>query len=46
MIDRPALLAHITARANAQASIVAAAVLDGLATAIRRGDFDTKEEDA
>ncbi|MDY7542635.1 MULTISPECIES: hypothetical protein [unclassified Cryobacterium] len=45
MIDVPALLAHIKARANAQASLVAAAVLDGLATAIERGDFNVKEGD-
>ena len=43
MIDRAALLAHIKTRAEKQASLPAAAVLDALATAIQRGDFDTKE---
>jgi hypothetical protein len=43
MLDTRALVAHIKARANAQASLVAAAVLDGLATAIERGDFNQKE---
>ena len=43
MIDKAALLAHIKARANKQASLPAAAVLDGLAVAIERGDFDIKE---
>ena len=43
MIDRAALLKYVKARANKQASLPAAAVLDGLAVAIERGDFDTKE---
>jgi len=42
-LDKQLLLAHIKTRANAQASLVAAAVLDGLASAIVRGDFDEKE---
>lgn len=43
-LDQKALIAHIKARANAQTSLVAAAVLDALATAIERGDFNEKEE--
>ena len=43
MLDRVLLLAHIRARADKQPSLPAAAVLDGLAVAIERGDFDTKE---
>lgn len=43
MIDKAKLLAHIKARADKQASLPAAAVLDGLAVAIHRGDFDEKE---
>lgn len=43
MIDKVALIAHIRARADKQASLPAAAVLDGLAVAIQRGDFDEKE---
>lgn len=43
MIDRAALLAHIKNRAEKQASLPAAAVLDALVTAIQRGDFDDKE---
>jgi len=42
-LDKQLLLAHIKTRANPQASLVAAAVLDGLASAIARGDFDEKE---
>ena len=40
VIDKAALIKHIKARANKQASLPAAAVLDGLAVAIERGDFD------
>lgn len=42
MLDRDALLDHIRKRADAQVSLPAAAVLDGLVTAIERGDFDNE----
>lgn len=42
-LDKARLLAHIKSRANAQASLVGAAVLDALATALERGDFNEKE---
>ena len=43
MIDVPALLKHIKSRANKQASLPAAAVLDALALQLERGDFDMKK---
>ena len=43
VIDKAALIKHINARANKQASLPAAAVLDALALQLERGDFDTKE---
>ena len=44
-IDTQLLLAAMKAKAD-RFPLVAAAVLDGLATAIRRGDFDEKESDS
>lgn len=43
-IDAQLLLAAMKAKAD-RFPLVAAAVLDGLATAIRRGDFDEKESE-
>lgn len=42
-LDKAALIKHIKKRANAQAALPAAAVLDALALQLERGDFDTKE---
>ena len=44
-IDKAALLAAMKAKAD-RFPLVAAAVLDGLATAIKRGDFDEKESNS
>ena len=44
-IDKALLLAAVKAKAD-RFPLVAAAVLDGLATAIKRGDFDEKENDS
>jgi len=41
-LDKPALLAHIKAKA-AHPNLLIHAVLAGLVTAIERGDFDEKE---
>ena len=43
-IDVTLLLAAMKVKAD-RFPLVAAAVLDGLATAIRRGDFDEKESE-
>jgi hypothetical protein len=43
-IDAQLLLAAMKVKAD-RLPLVAAAVLDGLATAINRGDFDEKESD-
>lgn len=43
-LDRDALLAHLEAKATHH-SLLIHAVLAGLITAIRRGDFDTREEE-
>ncbi|WP_161498864.1 hypothetical protein [Cryobacterium aureum] len=42
-LDKAALIKHIKSRANKQASLPAAAVLDALALQLERGDFDIKE---
>ena len=44
-IDKALLLAAIKAKAD-RFPLIAAAVLDGLATALQRGDFDEKESDS
>lgn len=43
-LDKDLLLAAMRVKAD-RFPLIAAAVLDGLATAIRRGDFDEKESD-
>ena len=43
-LDTQLLLAAMKAKAD-RFPLVAAAVLDGLATAIKRGDFDEKESE-
>lgn len=44
MIDKTALLAHLRLKSD-HPNLLIHAVLAGLATAIERGDFDTKESD-
>ncbi len=43
-LDKDLILAAMAAKAD-RFPLVAAAVLDGLATAIKRGDFDEKESE-
>lgn len=46
MLDRKLLLAHLNKKAEQyERHLLIASVLDGLRTAIERGDFDTRKEE-